>query len=72
MIEPLQAVYEQDVLPVAQAFDVGDALQTVLDKLGGLPDELRTELGRVDVAYQAMLAAAPSSSPAGESAAVGF
>ena len=72
VIEPLQAVYEQNLLPVVHAFDVGDALQTVLDKLGALPDELRTELGRVDVAYQAMLAAAPSSSPAGESAAVGF
>ncbi|ANX05105.1 hypothetical protein [Immundisolibacter cernigliae] len=72
VIEPLQAVYERDLLPVAQAFDVGDAMQAVLDKLGALPDELRTELNRVDVAYQAMLAAAPSSSPAGESAAVAF
>lgn len=72
VIEPLQAVYEQDLLPVVQAFDVGDALQAVLDKLDALPDELRTELDRVDVAYQAMLAAAPTSSPAGASAAVGF
>lgn len=72
VIEPLQTVYEQDLLPIAQAFDVSDALQAVLDKLDALPDELGIELGRVDVAYQAMLAAAPTSSPAGASAAVGF
>ena len=72
VIEPLQAVYEQDLLPIAQAFDVSDALQAVLDKLDALPGELGIELDRVDVAYQAMLAAAPTSSPAGASAAVGF
>jgi hypothetical protein len=72
VIEPLQALYEQDLLPIVQAFDVSDALQAVLDKLDALPDELGIELGRVDVAYQAMLAAAPTSSPAGASAAVGF
>jgi len=55
-----------------QAFDVGDALDTVLGKLDALPAELRTELDRVDIAYQAMLAAAPTSNPAGGSAAVGF
>ena len=71
VIEPLQAVYEQDLLPIAQAFDVSDALQAVLDKLDALPGELGIELDRVDVAYQAMLAAAPTSSPAGASAAVG-
>ena len=72
IIDPLQQVYEQDLLPVVQAFDVSDALDAVLGKLDALPDELRTELDRVDAAYRAMLAAAPTSSPAGASAAVGF
>lgn len=72
VIEPLQQVYEQDLLPVVQGFDVGDALDTVLGKLDALPGDLRTELDRVDAAYQAMLAAAPTSNPAGGSAAVGF
>ncbi len=65
VIKPLDDLYTQDVLPLVDALDVSEAVQKLIDRLEELPDELKTELGRVDTAYQEMLAAAPSGSPSG-------
>jgi hypothetical protein len=63
VIKPLDDLYTQDVLPLVDALDVSEAVQKLIDRLDELPDELKEELGRVDEAYQDMLAAAPSGSP---------
>ncbi len=65
VIKPLDDLYTQDVLPLVDALDVSEAVQKLIDRLNKLPGDLKTELGRVDDAYQDMLAAAPSGSPSG-------
>jgi hypothetical protein len=60
IIAPLDELYTESILPAALALDVSDAIQIVIDRLNELPDELRTELGRVDGAYTDMLNAAPA------------
>ena len=72
VIKPLDDLYTQDVLPLVDALDVSEAVQKLIDRLDELPDELKTELGRVDTAYQEMLAAAPSGSPSGGGGSVGL
>jgi hypothetical protein len=62
VIRPLEEVYTGSVLPAVEALDLSDSIQIIIDRLNGLPEELRAELARVDTAYQAMLAAAPGGS----------
>jgi hypothetical protein len=62
VIRPLEEVYASSVLPAVEALDLSDSIQIIIDRLNGLPEELRAELGRVDTEYQAMLAAAPGGS----------
>ena len=71
LIEPLDKLYEDDVLPLAGAFDVSEAVQMIIDRFDELPDELKAELGRVDTAYQDMLGAAPGASSTGGVVGVG-
>jgi hypothetical protein len=68
IIAPMEQTYEQDILPLVDALDVSDAIQTIIDLLQRLPEDLQGELGRVDSAYQQMLAAAPSGSSGGTGA----
>lgn len=68
IIRPMEETYEQDILPLVEALDVSDAIQAIIDLLNRLPDDLKTELGRVDSSYQQMLAAAPSGSSGSASA----
>ena len=70
VIQPLDDLYTRDLLPLVEAIDVSEAVQKLIDRLNDLPDELKGELGRVDSAYQAMLAAAPSGGASGASASV--
>ncbi|WP_440940323.1 hypothetical protein [Immundisolibacter sp.] len=72
VIAPLQASYEADLLPLVRAFDIREAVDAVLARLDGLPDELGDQLQQVDRAYQAMLAAAPSGRPAAAAGSVSF
>jgi hypothetical protein len=70
VIKPLDDLYTRDVLPLVDALDVSEALQKLIDRLNELPDELKEELGRVDAAYQEMLAAGPSGAPSSSGASV--
>jgi len=60
IIRPMEETYEQDILPLAEALDVSEAIQAIIDLLNRLPEDLQMELTRVNTAYQQMLAAAPS------------
>jgi hypothetical protein len=70
IIAPMEQTYEQDILPLVDALDVSDAIQAIIDLLNRLPDDLQSELTRVDGSYQQLLAAAPSGSSGGASASV--
>jgi hypothetical protein len=52
--------YEAAVEPFVAALDLTPTIDAVTARLAELPDELRSELDRVDTAYQALLRAAPS------------
>ena len=67
LIEPLQARYEQTILPLAQSFDVGPSIATLADWFEALPGQLEAELERVDTAYQELLRAAPGGAGASRS-----
>lgn len=60
LIEPLEATYQQAILPLAQSFDVGETLDALQAWFDQLPAELQSELDRVDTAYQELLRTAPS------------
>ncbi len=59
VVEKLQPSFDEQVLPLVEAFDLGDLVDKLLARLHGLRDELDAELQRVNKAYQAMLAAVP-------------
>ena len=55
----MQPVFDSDVKPLLDAFDLGKVLDAVVDKLHGLKDELKQELDKVNDAYKQMRAAIP-------------
>jgi hypothetical protein len=63
VIDVVQPQFDTKVKPLIQAFDLAAALDAVSQMLQRLKGDLRTELGKVNDAYKAMLAAAPSMSP---------
>ena len=58
----MQPVFDSDVKPLLDAFDLSKLLDAVVDKLHGLKDELKQELDKVNDAYKQMRAAIPSMS----------
>ncbi len=62
--------FEADVLPIVNALDITPVFDALIKALRDLDDELKTELGRVNTAYQALLAARPGGG--GASASVGL
>lgn len=60
VVEPMQDIYENDILPLLDAFDISETVDLLIGFLEPLDDQLATEMDRVDAAYQDMLAAAPS------------
>jgi hypothetical protein len=60
VIDVVQPAFEHDVLPLLESFDLSPLLDAIVDKLKGLKDELRQELGKVNDAYKEMRAAIPS------------
>lgn len=60
LVEPMQEIWEQDILPLLDAFDISETVELLISFLEPLDEQLSTEMDRVDTAYQAMLAAAPS------------
>jgi hypothetical protein len=70
VVDAVQPVFEQDVLPLLDAFDVAPLLQTIVERLQALDEELGTQLGRVDDAYGEMRSAIPAGAGAGASGGV--
>ena len=67
LLTPLDARYRETIEPLLGALDVSATLQLIIDWLHSLPQDLRTQIGRVDVAYAQLLASAPSGRAAGGS-----
>jgi len=72
LVEPMQSLYEQDIVPLLDVFDISDTVAELVAFLGGLDEQLSAQMDRVDTAFQAMLAAAPGHSGSGTSAGVGL
>ncbi len=60
VIEAVQPVWDQTVLPLLAAFDLTPVIEALIEKLHSLDDSLRAELERVNGSYQQLLAAIPS------------
>lgn len=60
LVEPMQDMWEQEILPLLDAFDISETVDLLIGFLQPLDDQLTSEMDRVDTAYQAMLAAAPT------------
>ena len=71
LIEPMQQIYDKDILQLLDVFDISKTVQTLVDFLLALDDKLSEQMDRVDTAYQAMLAAAPGDNPGGANVSVG-
>lgn len=56
----VQPEYDATVGPLVEAFDLSPVFNALIDFLRGLNDELDSELGRVNSAYQGLRAARPS------------
>jgi len=59
VIDAVQPVFDNTVLPLLQVFDVSAILNILIERLDGLKVELQAELERTNTAYQAMLQAVP-------------
>jgi hypothetical protein len=70
VIKLVQPEFEQKVLPLLDAFDLTAVLHALLDALNKLSGQLKSELARVNQAFQAMLQAVPSMSPGAIAGAV--
>ncbi|MGZ4334860.1 MAG: hypothetical protein ACXVRJ_11395, partial [Gaiellaceae bacterium] len=57
--EVLQPAFDNTIPPLLSAFDLTPTLDTLVNKLSSLKDELKQELDKVNEAYKHMLAAAP-------------
>jgi hypothetical protein len=68
LVEPMQQIYEKDILPLLDVFDISETVQALVDFLLALDEKLGEQMDRVDTAYQAMLAAAPGDNGGGASA----
>jgi hypothetical protein len=55
VVAAVQPLYEDTLLPLAQAFDLTPVVQSLIDYLQQLDEELRTELGRVNSTYRAFI-----------------
>lgn len=58
--EAVGPAFEADVLPLVEALDITPVFDALIEALRGLEADLETELGRVNTAYQALLAARPA------------
>lgn len=65
----VQPIYEETLLPLADAFDLTPIFGALIDYLDQLDEELRAEMARVNTAYQAFIRTRGSS--AGASVSVG-
>ncbi|MCD6224052.1 MAG: hypothetical protein J7K32_00770, partial [Deltaproteobacteria bacterium] len=59
VVQPLSEIYNNNILPLINAFDISEVIDAIVSRLMELDDELKTELGRVNQEYVEMLAAVP-------------
>ena len=59
LLEPLDTEYRAAVEPLVEALDISASVQIVIDWLGGLPEDLRVQIARVDAPYGELLRSAP-------------
>ena len=59
VVQPLSEIYNNNILPLINAFDISEVIDAIVSRLKELDDELETELGRVNQEYVEMLAAVP-------------
>jgi hypothetical protein len=70
IVDAVQPVFEENVLPLLDVFDITPLLQAIVDRLEVLADELGTQIGRVNDAYKALRAAIPTGAGAGAAAGI--
>lgn len=68
--DAVRPAFEDSVLPLVEALDLTPLFDALIEALRGLEGELETEMGRINTAYQALLAARPAG--LGASAGVGL
>ncbi len=59
VVQPLSEIYNNNILPLINAFDISEVIDAIVSRLMELDDELETELSRVNQEYMEMLAAVP-------------
>jgi hypothetical protein len=69
--EAVGPAFEAEVLPLVEALDITPVFDALIEALRGLEADLETELGRVNTAYQALLAARPAGLGASASISLG-
>jgi len=70
IVDAVQPVFEENVLPLLEVFDITPLLEAIVDRLEVLADELGTQISRVNDAYQALRAAIPAGAGAGASGGI--
>ena len=70
LLEPLDAEYREAVEPLVAALDISASVQIIIDWLNRLPEDLRLQIGRIDVPYGELLRLAPGGG-SGSSASAG-
>ena len=60
----VQDEFEKDVLPLLDTIDMSDPLHRIADRLSSLTEELKTELGKVEDAFEGMRNAIPAGAAA--------
>jgi hypothetical protein len=65
LVREVDELYREKVLPLLELLNVAPLLENIAERMALLDDELRAELERVNMAYQAMLAAVPDAAGGG-------
>jgi hypothetical protein len=60
VVDTVQPIYDQRVLPLIEAFDITVVLTALIERLDALELELSGEFDKVNTSYQQMLAAVPT------------
>ncbi|MFN0113405.1 MAG: hypothetical protein ACKVPY_01875, partial [Paracoccaceae bacterium] len=63
--EAVGPAFEADVLPLIEALDMTPVFEALIAALRGLDTQLQGEMGRINAAYQALLAARPAGTGGG-------
>lgn len=59
VIDVVKPEFDSKVLPLLESFDLSELIETLIQRMGNLAEELASELTRTDQSYQTMLQAVP-------------